>query len=62
KRRVELVQGALELVEACDCAAGCPACVGPALQADEERSESRPGPKRLAQRVLWLWAGQGAHG
>jgi DEAD/DEAH box helicase domain-containing protein len=52
-RRAELVQRAIELVERCDCRAGCPACVGPVLAADEER-EGATSPKALARRVLTL--------
>jgi DEAD/DEAH box helicase domain-containing protein len=52
-RQAELVQRAIELVERCDCRAGCPACVGPVLAADEER-EGATSPKALARRVLTL--------
>ena len=31
QRQAELVQRARELVDRCDCVAGCPACVGPVL-------------------------------
>jgi DEAD/DEAH box helicase domain-containing protein len=60
ERRAALVLGALRLVEACDCAAGCPACVGAALQVDGETLNVEHGPKRLALRVLGLWAGLGS--
>jgi DEAD/DEAH box helicase domain-containing protein len=60
QRRSQLMQGALALVEACDCVAGCPACVGPVLEIDEAKSAAWIGPKQLAKRVLGLWAGQGA--
>jgi DEAD/DEAH box helicase domain-containing protein len=60
QRRSQLMQGALALVEACDCVAGCPACVGPALEIDEAHAAAWIGPKQLAKRVLGLWAGQGA--
>lgn len=60
QRRSQLMQGAQALVEACDCVAGCPACVGPALEIDEAKSVAWIGPKQLAKRVLGLWAGQGA--
>ena len=33
-RHDELLAGALDLVESCGCAEGCPACVGPRLEAD----------------------------
>lgn len=61
KRRTELVRAALDLVDACECAAGCPACLGPALQVDEEQGTQAAGPKALAQRVLRLWAERSAH-
>ncbi|WP_156087718.1 DEAD/DEAH box helicase [Lysobacter sp. Root667] len=51
-RQAELLARASELVERCDCRAGCPACVGPALAADEH--EGATTPKSLAQRVLAL--------
>ncbi|WP_133500864.1 DEAD/DEAH box helicase [Cognatilysobacter terrigena] len=54
-RQKELVERAIELVERCDCRAGCPACVGPVLAADEERDASA-SPKALARRVLTLLA------
>jgi DEAD/DEAH box helicase domain-containing protein len=52
-RQRELVVRAAELVERCDCRAGCPACVGPVLAADEER-DGATSPKALARRVLSL--------
>ncbi|QDH68784.1 DEAD/DEAH box helicase [Marilutibacter alkalisoli] len=60
-RQAELVQRAIELVEGCDCRAGCPACVGPILAGDE-LSRDEPAtdenaaatPKALARRVLGL--------
>lgn len=48
-RQRELVQRAVELVERCDCKAGCPACVGPVLAADEDANVA---PRALALRVL----------
>ncbi|OHE83694.1 MAG: helicase [Lysobacterales bacterium RIFOXYA1_FULL_69_10] len=51
-RQEELVRRAAELVERCDCRAGCPACVGPVLAVDEGREEATP--KSLALRVLGL--------
>jgi DEAD/DEAH box helicase domain-containing protein len=53
-RQGELVQRALELVERCDCSAGCPACVGPVLAIDEAKTLATP--KRLALQVLELLA------
>ncbi len=50
-RRDELLQLAAELIDRCDCRAGCPACVGPVLAADEDREDT---PRRLARRVLNL--------
>lgn len=46
-RHAELVRGARELVAACPCRDGCPACVGP-------RSETGGDARRLAQRLLAL--------
>ena len=51
RRQVELVTHAIQLVQGCDCSAGCPACVGPVLAADESAPEP---PKQLALRVLAL--------
>jgi DEAD/DEAH box helicase domain-containing protein len=56
RRQAELVQRAGELVAACDCRGGCPACVGPVLAADETREQS---PKGLALRVLALLGAPG---
>jgi DEAD/DEAH box helicase domain-containing protein len=50
-RQRELLQRARELVAACDCQAGCPACVGPVLAADENAEIT---PRQLASRVLEL--------
>ncbi len=50
ERTDELVAGALELVRACGCEVGCPACVGP-------RGESRLDGRALAIRLLQLLAG-----
>lgn len=61
-RQAELVQRAIELVERCDCRAGCPACVGPVLAGDERAAvrgdgvEATVSPKALARRVLSLLA------
>ncbi|WP_133479626.1 DEAD/DEAH box helicase [Cognatilysobacter segetis] len=52
-RQKELVERAIELVARCDCRAGCPACVGPVLAADEAR-DGATSPKALARRVLTL--------
>ena len=53
-RQAELVLRARELVAACDCGAGCPACVGPVLASDEGKGAASP--KHLALRVLALLA------
>jgi DEAD/DEAH box helicase domain-containing protein len=49
--RHTIVQKAHELVAACDCAYGCPACIGPILTADEERGYA---PKHATLTVLAL--------
>lgn len=48
-RQRELVTRARELVEACDCKGGCPACVGPVLAKQEDLETT---PKTLAMKVL----------
>jgi DEAD/DEAH box helicase domain-containing protein len=53
RRGKELIERASSLVAACECSAGCPACVGPVLGSDES---GRTGPKAAAQRVLGLLA------
>jgi DEAD/DEAH box helicase domain-containing protein len=50
-RSPELLIHALATVEGCECKAGCPACVGPVLAADENRETT---PRALAARVLRL--------
>lgn len=52
QRQGELLRRAAELVDGCDCDAGCPACVGPVLAVQEE--EGAATPKQLAHRVLAL--------
>jgi len=59
RRQAELLARAGELVQRCDCRAGCPACVGPVLAADEDKETDTP--KALAQRVLSLLAAAPAH-
>jgi DEAD/DEAH box helicase domain-containing protein len=49
--RHTIVHKAYELVAACDCAYGCPACIGPILAADEERGYA---PKHATLTVLAL--------
>jgi DEAD/DEAH box helicase domain-containing protein len=51
-----LVRDALDLVSACTCTAGCPACVGPTLPGDAERPLT---PRTAALMVLRLLAGNG---
>jgi DEAD/DEAH box helicase domain-containing protein len=50
ERTDELITGALELVEGCDCEVGCPACVGP-------RGEGRLDGRALAGELLRLLDG-----
>jgi DEAD/DEAH box helicase domain-containing protein len=57
-RQDELVQRAGELVQRCDCKAGCPACVGPVLAAHEDGKGASP--KTLALKVLALLSELGA--
>ncbi len=52
RRQAELVAQARDLVSRCDCRAGCPACVGPVLAADEAKADGTP--RALALRVLAL--------
>jgi DEAD/DEAH box helicase domain-containing protein len=52
--QAELVREAAALLDACSCRAGCPACIGPVLAADEEAAAT---PKAQAARVLALLRG-----
>jgi len=52
-----IVADAQQLVTACDCAHGCPACIGPILASDEVRGYS---PKQVALTVLGLLSGHGS--
>jgi DEAD/DEAH box helicase domain-containing protein len=52
-RHEELVTGALELIEACGCDSGCPACTGPRLDPEVDA-------KALALRLLGALAGRAA--
>jgi DEAD/DEAH box helicase domain-containing protein len=45
ERHGELIAGATELISACGCDAGCPACTGPRLEPDADA-------KGLALRLL----------
>ena len=54
ERTDELLAGALDLVERCDCEVGCPACVGP-------RGESRLDGRALGSRLLRLLVGDERH-
>ncbi len=56
QRQHELVQRASELVQRCDCSAGCPACVGPVLAASEGPGMATP--RSLALEVLGLLAAE----
>jgi DEAD/DEAH box helicase domain-containing protein len=61
RRQAEILARSRELVERCDCRAGCPACVGPILVGDELSEDAAEGsdgrtPKALALRVLALLA------
>jgi DEAD/DEAH box helicase domain-containing protein len=58
QRQAELVQRARELVQRCDCVAGCPACVGPVLAASEGKPMATP--KSLALEVLGLLSTEAA--
>ncbi|MES9990371.1 MAG: DEAD/DEAH box helicase [Candidatus Thiodiazotropha sp.] len=49
--RDTIVDEARQLVAECDCAQGCPSCIGPILASDETRGYS---PKEAALRVLTL--------
>jgi DEAD/DEAH box helicase domain-containing protein len=53
--RARVVGEAQRMVSSCSCAAGCPACIGPILGSDEQRTLS---PKDLAVVVLSLLAGE----
>ena len=49
--RTAIVTDAQQLVSACECAQGCPSCIGPILASDEVRGYS---PKQVALQVLAL--------
>ena len=51
KMRERLLGDAITLIERCECAIGCPACVGPVLQVEEQVQR---GPKQDALTVLSL--------
>jgi DEAD/DEAH box helicase domain-containing protein len=51
--RAAVVTAAQALVGACECAQGCPSCIGPILASDEVRGYS---PRTLALQVLGLLA------
>ena len=59
--RNQVLERSIEMVAACACAAGCPACVGPILAGDDSgrAGPDSASPKGLALRVLGLLAGQG---
>ena len=54
--RTQVIDRSIEMVSACTCPQGCPACVGPILASDELPARS---PKLVALEVLSLLAGQG---
>jgi DEAD/DEAH box helicase domain-containing protein len=54
-KRHTVVEHALQLVSACPCEHGCPACIGPILASDEAEGSS---PKVTALTVLRLFAGR----
>jgi DEAD/DEAH box helicase domain-containing protein len=54
REREAIVADALQLVQQCECAHGCPACVGPVLGSDENGERA---PRRDALTVLGLLAG-----
>ena len=51
KVREKLLSRSRQMIGACDCRRGCPACVGPILASDEARGFS---PRESALRVLAL--------
>jgi len=51
ENRAAIVEDAQALVSACECAHGCPSCIGPILASDEVRGFS---PKQVALKVLGL--------
>jgi len=55
EQRHNIVKKALELLGQCSCDCGCPACVGPILQSQEEKEYS---PKSVALQVLTLFNAQ----
>jgi len=56
ENRHAIVADAQTLVNTCECAHGCPSCIGPILASDEVRGYS---PKQVALRVLSLLCGPG---
>ncbi len=55
--RAAIITDAQQLVSACECAQGCPSCIGPILASDEVRGYS---PKQVALQVLALLTGHAA--
>ncbi|MGD8631368.1 MAG: DEAD/DEAH box helicase, partial [Gammaproteobacteria bacterium] len=55
--RAAVVAAAAQLVRACDCAHGCPGCIGPILTSDAVRGHS---PKQVALSVLALLSKKGS--
>jgi DEAD/DEAH box helicase domain-containing protein len=56
RMRDDVVGRALDLVEHCACADGCPACIGPVLPAAQRQGHS---PKQAARKVLALFIAAG---
>ncbi len=53
EHRQQVVAGAIQLIDACSCAFGCPGCIGPILASDENRGFS---PKGAALTALFRFA------
>jgi DEAD/DEAH box helicase domain-containing protein len=58
-RQSELVARAIALIDGCDCSRGCPACVGPVLDADSSVRETTA--KAQARRVLTALSASAEH-
>lgn len=57
QQRAAIAQGAIDLIAACPCSLGCPACVGPILASEAERGYS---PKAAALTILGGFLERGA--
>lgn len=58
-RQAELVTRATGLIDGCDCASGCPACVGPVLAIDAKPHDATA--KAHARRVLTALSAAAEH-